>query len=139
MTVSARARWGLECFNCRPFLKKRRSLNRSMFVLRFSSGMFVRRYSQDRMAKKIAAVHNWAMAMFSLEDFIRWSCLITQSGSAFCCLTFLSLFLYPLNCCCRMNASFPSSSVRGSGRLLARKVCATLSTEALTVVSAREV
>ena len=49
-------------------------LNLSVLVLflLLSSGMVVRRYSQERMAKKMAADHSWAMAMFSVEDLFLW-------------------------------------------------------------------
>ena len=91
--VSALARCGSECFSSRPFLKNRRSRKRSVFVLRFSSAIFVRKYSQERMAKNMAPVQSCAMAMFSTEDFIVWSLRMTQRGSAFCCLMLPSLFL----------------------------------------------
>ena len=49
------------------------SLNLSVLVLLLSSGILVRRYSQERMAKKMAAEHSWAMEMFSMEDLFLWS------------------------------------------------------------------
>ena len=53
--VSARARLRWLCGTSRPFSKKRIFFIRIIFVLRFSSGIFVRRYSHERIAEKYCA------------------------------------------------------------------------------------
>ena len=68
VTVSDRARFGLLCETSRPFLKKRIFLIRIVLVLRFSSAIFVRRYSHERIAKKMAPINNCAIAIFYTVD-----------------------------------------------------------------------
>ena len=68
-------------------------LNLSVLVLLLSSGMFVKRYSQERMAKKMAAEHSWKMAILSVEDLFLWSCRRMERERAFCFMVYLSQFL----------------------------------------------
>ena len=56
-------------------------------VRRISSGILVQKYLHDRMAKNIAPIHNWEIAMFSTVVLFLWSSLRTIIGRDFCCLT----------------------------------------------------
>ena len=54
----------LASLNVKKMLRRRRVL-----VCHLSSRILVRRYSPDRMAKNIAPIHNWEIAMFSTVVF----------------------------------------------------------------------
>ena len=121
-----------------PLRWKRISRRHKVLVHCFSSGMFVCRYSQERMAKNMAPVHNCAMAMFSSVILFLWSWRITISGSAFCCRSFSPLFLQPIHCWDRMWQRRPPESTRGSDRLWSLMICATSWTVERAVPSAKE-
>ena len=63
-------------------------------------------YSHEHIAKKIAIVASWAVALFSSELLRVLSLEITDMGMAFWCFSAGSAFFYALNCCCRRKASW---------------------------------
>jgi hypothetical protein len=98
-----------------------------MRVVLDSEGDVVLLYSHERIAKKKAPMMSCAAALCNgLEELLYnlWTCLMTDTGMAFCRFSFSSAALNPANRRLRPIAVFPEWSSRGSGTWFSRKACA---------------
>ena len=82
--MSACARYLSVCDNVMPFFLKIMFLNLSIFVRRSDSVVLVFRYSQDRMAKKMAPINNQAVAFCQSDSARSNTFRNTIIGKAFC-------------------------------------------------------
>jgi hypothetical protein len=104
-----------------------------------SEGEEVRLYSHDLIAKKKAPMMSCTAAWCNgLEELLYnlWTCLITDTGMAFCLFSLSSAALNPASKRLRPIADVPEWSSRGSGTWFSRKVCASTLRVFLIVPSA---
>ena len=136
-TMSADSRSLEEWSKTFPFFLNMKFLFRNILVLLESSFDEVRRYLQERIAKKMTPIRIHAIALsfgvWARSNIFRR----TISGNAFCFFVAPSWFWYPLYCSWSKKHVLPSLSNLGSFRLFDRKACATYETVVLTVPSAR--
>jgi hypothetical protein len=77
--------------------------------------------------KNEGAVNSWDIAFSSEVNEVFYGSLMMELVRATCGFSGGAKVLYPLNCFCRRNEGFPSSSSLGSGQFAMQKACATQS------------
>ena len=102
--------------------RKIRMLRSLTISVHCCSDWWTLRYSHDCMAKKMASVASWAVALLSLELHCLLISETTEIGMAAWWFSGGFLFLNNLNSPCKMNASWPSLSRVGLGCPCSQKV-----------------
>ena len=112
---------GLLWLMSQPFLKNQQFRRQRISVCRFSCcGTLT--YSHERMAKKKARIVSCEFVHCCSVSCCLAILAMTQTGMAFCCFSFGSLFLKARNSRCKMKLSCRSLSLVGLGRPFSQNV-----------------